>query len=95
MSEGWHVFRSLSPSCPCDLVVFKDLDNPIRVEVKTAYIRHGGDIFVSMEKHNVYDVIAAVTNDQVFYISARHMSGSTIIPMSKAVTKLADAINQP
>jgi Holliday junction resolvase-like predicted endonuclease len=35
MSKGYHVFRSLSPSCPCDLVILTD-HHFLKVEVRSA-----------------------------------------------------------
>lgn len=35
MKRGYHVFRAQSPSCPCDLVIFKDNQVCLRVEVRT------------------------------------------------------------
>lgn len=36
MRKGWNVFRALSPSCPCDLIIMRD--NIIkRIEVRSGY----------------------------------------------------------
>ncbi len=35
LSKGWNVFRALSPSSPCDLVILKD-NYVLKVEVRTA-----------------------------------------------------------
>src|SRR4051794_26510128 len=36
MRRGWHVFRAMSPACPADIVAYKDGDDPIRIQVRTA-----------------------------------------------------------
>jgi hypothetical protein len=36
MAKKYHVFRALSPSCPCDLIAMKD-GTMKRIEVRTAY----------------------------------------------------------
>ena len=35
MAKGYHVFRALSPDCPCDLVAFRPGEPPVRIEVMT------------------------------------------------------------
>lgn len=43
MSNGYAVFRALSPSCACDLIVWKN-ENIYRVEVRTGYIGVNGKV---------------------------------------------------
>lgn len=40
MKDGWHVFRALSPSCPCDLVAMKN-DQSLLLESRTAAYNPG------------------------------------------------------
>ena len=42
MRLGFHVFRALSPACPCDLVVITGSGSLVRVEVKTSNRRPDG-----------------------------------------------------
>ena len=41
MEKGYHVFRALSPSCPCDLFALKD-GKAFDIEVRTAYRKQDG-----------------------------------------------------
>jgi predicted nucleic acid-binding Zn ribbon protein len=41
--RGWHVFRAISPSCPCDLMIAKG-SYSLRVEVKTGYMNLNGSL---------------------------------------------------
>lgn len=65
MRRGWHVFRALSPACPCDLVVYQDPDTIIRIQVRTASRRPRGGVYASLKKSDVgqHDVLALVTHD--------------------------------
>lgn len=72
MLRGFHVFRALSASCPCDLIAFYERHNgtPLRIEVKTAYRRPGKDrIYPSSAGYNsgCFDVLARVTPDEIIY----------------------------
>jgi hypothetical protein len=61
MRKGYHVFRAMSPSCPCDLVAFRG-NCVLRVEVRTGAINVNGSI--AYAKHQLdthqYDVLAVV-----------------------------------
>jgi predicted nucleic acid-binding Zn ribbon protein len=58
-----HVFRALSPSCPCDLIVLHD-GKLLRVEVTAgAYNLTGGFTYIKHNSDN-YDVIAVVFKDR-------------------------------
>jgi hypothetical protein len=35
MLRGYHVFRALSPSSPCDLIAYREDRTPIRIEVRS------------------------------------------------------------
>lgn len=43
LKRGFEVFRSVSPSCSCDLAIMKD-KKLVRVEVTTGYVTAGGKI---------------------------------------------------
>ena len=60
MKRGYHVFRALSPTGPCDLAVLKG-KSLLRIEVRTAYKRDGGPIHYK-GKYDA-DVLALVTHD--------------------------------
>jgi hypothetical protein len=65
--KGYDVFRALSASCPCDLIIIKD-GLLKRVEVRTASMRRGqlsysdGDI-----EEGKSDILALVLDDDVLY----------------------------
>lgn len=60
LKRGYEVFRALSPSCSCDLMVLKD-GKTIRVEVKTAYRNKiSGNIMRSPVKPGAFDLVAMV-----------------------------------
>ena len=62
MLKGYHVFRACSPHAPCDLVVFRDGQPPISIEVQTAYRRENGSIYApTPSAANVFDVLAQGT----------------------------------
>jgi len=60
LRRGYHVFRAISPSCPCDLIATRNGDS-LRVEVTTG--SYGRDDAVSYPRHKVerFDLIAVVT----------------------------------
>jgi predicted nucleic acid-binding Zn ribbon protein len=66
MKMGWNVFRAVSPSCPCDLMIAKDSFS-LRVEVKTGYVNLDGSIrhsgFRTDENKMFPDIIAIVMGD--------------------------------
>lgn len=71
MRRGYHVFRALSPSCPCDLLAYKDGTKPIRVEVRTATRRPDGTMYYLQPKKDEgqQDVFAFVAHDgEIRYI---------------------------
>ena len=47
MKRGFHVFRALSQSCPCDLVAYNVSGVPYRIEVRTWNKTVTGDIYAS------------------------------------------------
>lgn len=69
LSKGFHVFKAVSATCPCDLVAMKD-NKLYRVEVTTAR-RNSKNIIVHCKKSSKpkYDILACVIleENQVFY----------------------------
>lgn len=61
MLRGLSVFRALSPSCPCDLVILKGAEM-FRVEVRTGYVGLSGNVSCSMRDadRGKSDVLAIV-----------------------------------
>jgi hypothetical protein len=69
MARGFHVYRAMSPSCPSDLVVWKERGRAIRIEVKTARKNMAtGNIAYQSSKRNVFEVICYVAFDELIYI---------------------------
>ncbi len=57
---GYHVFRSVSPTCPTDLVVIKN-GIVLKVEVKSAKIgKTTGKLYHGKGDRNDFDVMALV-----------------------------------
>lgn len=44
MKEGWHVFRALSPACPCDLLIARKGETPLRIEITTGFRGPAGNV---------------------------------------------------
>ena len=65
MQRGYHVFRALSPSCPCDIIAFRNT-TVLRVEVRTANVRKN-DWSIPRYQRDKCDVYAAVLPDQIIY----------------------------
>lgn len=67
LSKGYHVFRSVSQSCPCDLIIL-DKGSALRVEVKTGRMNKDGSVSSpnKADKSN-YDVLATVVGARIFY----------------------------
>lgn len=72
--RGFSVFRSLSPSCFCDLIAVHKSGEVFRVEVKTASVDTSGKIRHSKTSNDRFDWLAAVVgnpNDggKIYYVS--------------------------
>lgn len=65
MRRGYHVFRALSPSAPCDLAILKDT-RLIRVEVRTGQRRLDGTITCHVQPKDIgrSDILAIVLNGE-------------------------------
>lgn len=66
LEKGFSVFRSVSPSCDCDLVIMKD-GILKRVEVTTGYRGMSGKLFFVPHKKENYDILALIIKGQVVY----------------------------
>lgn len=69
MSKGYHVFRAMSPACPCDLIIFKE-SSPSRVQVRTSYMTPSGKVYAHRDKRDhtkKIDVYAFVLSDRIVY----------------------------
>lgn len=59
MSKRFHVFRALSPSCPCDLIALSD-NHLLRVEVKSVCCKRDGSPVVPQLDYCKFDLLALV-----------------------------------
>jgi hypothetical protein len=67
LQRGFHVFRAVSFHSPVDIVAFRGDDGPaFRIEVRTAY-RRGERLYHPPPRPGRYDVLAAVTADEIVY----------------------------
>jgi len=69
MIKGYNVFRSLSPSCPCDLAVLRE-GVLLKIEVRTAHRSTTGKLYnlkSSRDDVNNIDHYAWVTGDEIIY----------------------------
>lgn len=69
LSKGYEVFRALSPSCSCDLLILKD-GKPLRVEVRTGHYTMNGKLYYPENKFigTKYELMAVVTHKEIVYI---------------------------
>jgi hypothetical protein len=69
MKRGFHVYRAISPSCPCDLVIWFG-PTVLRVEVKGAYYNRLGslqNINIKDTQRATCEIVAAVTPDGIIH----------------------------
>lgn len=67
MNRGDEVFRAMSPSASCDLLILRN-GKPLRVEVKTGRKAKSGDGYSFGSINQTYfDLLAVVVGDQVIY----------------------------
>lgn len=59
LAQGFHVFRSMSPSCPCDLAILRDTQL-LRVEVRAGHKSVAGRVRCSWDRLEYADVLAVV-----------------------------------
>ena len=63
MKKGFHVFRALSPSCPCDVLCMTNTKT-LRIEITTGTRgKLGGESFPKKSDRYLYDYLAVVFHD--------------------------------
>lgn len=68
LTRGYHVFRSLSPSCTCDLVIVVDR-RAFRIEVTTGHRTRDGKLQYPRHNNVRYDALAVVLPDVIVYLT--------------------------
>lgn len=66
MRKGYNVFRAISPSAPCDVILLdKDNLKTLRVEIRTCRVNDDGSISFSggLKGNEKFDIYAAVLHD--------------------------------
>lgn len=67
LSKGFQVFRSVSPSCPCDIAVLRG-DKLLRLEVKTGHRNTStGKPYRMPTKSGQFDILALVMPEEIIY----------------------------
>lgn len=70
MMKGFHVFRALSPACPCDLLAFQG-KTLLRIEVKTAYRSATTNKLIrpplQEQRGRDFDILACVLLNEIIY----------------------------
>ena len=68
MYKGFHVFDSVSPACPFDLVAMKE-NKLYKIEVKAALRSHKGDLYNNFPENGSPDILAIYIHylDSVVY----------------------------
>lgn len=66
LKRGYAVFRAVSPSCPFDLVIFKNGDY-FKVEVTTGHIGRNGKIAHAKKDKDRFDILAICTERGIHY----------------------------
>ncbi len=69
MCKGYNIFRALSPSSPCDLIILQD-GQSLKLEVRTTYKTTGEKIYANRMKRddpNNIDIYAWVLPDEIVY----------------------------
>ncbi len=67
LGKGHHVFRSISPNCPCDLMAIIN-NRKIRVEVTTGVMNNSGSINFPAKLVSNFDLLAIVVYpDKIYY----------------------------
>ncbi len=67
MLRGFHVYRAQSPAAPVDLMIFKNGELPLKVEVKTGHERNG-HLYIPPLKTNNHDILAIATPTEIHYM---------------------------
>ncbi len=69
LMKGYAMFRSTCQCAPCDFIAMKD-GRIYRVEVTAGSYGANGKVYCGMHDPDNYDIIAAVTFDNIFYKDA-------------------------
>ncbi len=65
---GWHIFRAISPCCPCDLVAMKG-EKLLRIQVTKAKRNHDGKLVFNPHQGEPHDVLALSTiQGEIVYV---------------------------
>ncbi len=66
LRRGYHVFRSISPSCPCDLILMRD-GRLIRAEVKsgTVYKKTGRIAYSKPRNGSAHDMLVVLPDGAI------------------------------
>ena len=74
LQRGFEVFKSLSPTCSCDIICMKN-GNLKKIEVKTGYKKHDDTItlgegnMANLIRSGKFDILAIVTGlDEIRYV---------------------------
>lgn len=70
LSKGYDVFKSVSPSCFCDLLIHKK-NIILKIEVRTGYKNQRGDIGYSKNTHGNIDIFAVYIREEkeIYYFT--------------------------
>ena len=72
MKKGYAVFRALSPSCICDLIIFKKESKLFEIEVKTGYQAENSRLIFPRKRDKEKDgriyAIWERNTGQIFYL---------------------------
>lgn len=73
LSKGWEVFRAVSPSCSCDLIMHKD-GKLLKVEVRTGCKNLKSGVYYPGKGKIRADILAIVLSDGVVYAAVDAVS---------------------
>ncbi len=79
MGQGHHVFRALSPSCPCDLVVLKN-KKLCTIEVRKGQQNRSGTCNFSHKNSDFADYYGVMLHDGVFFVKNESLLGNSFKP---------------
>lgn len=68
LNHGYHVFRSVSPTAICDLVVIAPDGKLLRVEVTKGTYSASGKLVFAYHDPDRYDLLAVATDSQIVFV---------------------------
>lgn len=73
MKKGYSIFRSLSPSCFCDIVAIKN-EKILKIEIRTGYMTNKEKIFFPRKKHGEIDLFGIYERNlnKCFYFDKKY-----------------------